>query len=141
MAAATERTDELVREYLLFRGFTAALKQLDAEIKADREKGFRVSGSRGPFPVGRWAGRGTAGLRACLGAALLRRRRRAGLGAASPVRAGLEPGPRGTAAWSSEGGGLPLGIFVPVSLIDGVRGNGAKKRRRVFLLLCCRLVG
>uniref|UniRef100_A0A669Q9N5 WD repeat-containing protein 91 n=1 Tax=Phasianus colchicus TaxID=9054 RepID=A0A669Q9N5_PHACC len=42
MAAATERTDELVREYLLFRGFTAALKQLDAEIKADREKGFRV---------------------------------------------------------------------------------------------------
>ncbi|NWS46188.1 WDR91 protein, partial [Probosciger aterrimus] len=42
MAAAAERTDELVREYLLFRGFTASLKQLDAEIKADREKGFRV---------------------------------------------------------------------------------------------------
>ncbi|XP_017659985.1 PREDICTED: WD repeat-containing protein 91 isoform X2 [Lepidothrix coronata] len=42
MAAAAERTDELVRDYLLFRGFTATLKQLDAEIKADREKGFRV---------------------------------------------------------------------------------------------------
>ncbi|XP_073183464.1 WD repeat-containing protein 91 isoform X1 [Lepidochelys kempii] len=42
MAAAAERTDELVREYLLFRGFTGALKQLDAEIKADKEKGFRV---------------------------------------------------------------------------------------------------
>ncbi|XP_019370514.1 PREDICTED: WD repeat-containing protein 91 isoform X1 [Gavialis gangeticus] len=42
MAGAVERTDELVREYLLFRGFTGALKQLDAEIKADREKGFRV---------------------------------------------------------------------------------------------------
>uniref|UniRef100_A0A8D0GFV3 WD repeat-containing protein 91 n=1 Tax=Sphenodon punctatus TaxID=8508 RepID=A0A8D0GFV3_SPHPU len=42
MAAATERTDELVREYLLFRGFTGALKQLDTEIKADKEKGFRV---------------------------------------------------------------------------------------------------
>ncbi|CAM9860274.1 unnamed protein product [Bubo scandiacus] len=43
MAAAAERTDEQVREYLLFRGFTAAaLKQLDAEVKADREKGFRV---------------------------------------------------------------------------------------------------
>ncbi|XP_054844564.1 WD repeat-containing protein 91 isoform X2 [Eublepharis macularius] len=42
MAAAVERTDELVREYLLFRGFTATLKQLDAEIKADKEKGFRV---------------------------------------------------------------------------------------------------
>lgn len=47
MAAAAERTDELVREYLLFRGFTAALKQLDAEIKADREKGFRVRQGRG----------------------------------------------------------------------------------------------
>ncbi|XP_062838929.1 WD repeat-containing protein 91 isoform X1 [Anolis carolinensis] len=42
MAAAAERTDELVREYLLFRGFTSTLKQLDAEIKADKEKGFRV---------------------------------------------------------------------------------------------------
>ncbi|XP_060101254.1 WD repeat-containing protein 91 isoform X2 [Heteronotia binoei] len=42
MAAAVERTDELVREYLLFRGFTATLKQLDVEIKADKEKGFRV---------------------------------------------------------------------------------------------------
>uniref|UniRef100_A0A8D0CDF0 WD repeat-containing protein 91 n=1 Tax=Salvator merianae TaxID=96440 RepID=A0A8D0CDF0_SALMN len=42
MAAAVERTDELVREYLLFRGFTGTLKQLDAEIKADKEKGFRV---------------------------------------------------------------------------------------------------
>ncbi|XP_007434372.2 WD repeat-containing protein 91 [Python bivittatus] len=42
MAAAAERVDELVREYLLFRGFTGTLKQLDAEIKADKEKGFRV---------------------------------------------------------------------------------------------------
>ncbi|XP_066489856.1 WD repeat-containing protein 91 [Tiliqua scincoides] len=42
MAAAVELTDELVREYLLFRGFTGTLKQLDAEIKADKEKGFRV---------------------------------------------------------------------------------------------------
>lgn len=43
MAEAVERTDELVREYLLFRGFTHTLRQLDAEIKADKEKGFRVS--------------------------------------------------------------------------------------------------
>lgn len=42
MAQAVERTDELVREYLLFRGFTHTLRQLDAEIKADKEKGFRV---------------------------------------------------------------------------------------------------
>lgn len=41
-----ERTDELVREYLLFRGFTHTLRQLDAEIKADKEKGFRVRGRR-----------------------------------------------------------------------------------------------
>lgn len=57
MAEAVERTDELVREYLLFRGFTHTLRQLDAEIKADKEKGFRVraggsgagrGGPRGP---------------------------------------------------------------------------------------------
>ncbi|CAK6434351.1 unnamed protein product [Pipistrellus nathusii] len=42
MAEAVERTDELVREYLLFRGFTYTLRQLEAEIKADKEKGFRV---------------------------------------------------------------------------------------------------
>lgn len=47
MAEAVERTDELVREYLLFRGFTHTLRQLDAEIKADKEKGFRVSGPQG----------------------------------------------------------------------------------------------
>ncbi|XP_067231981.1 WD repeat-containing protein 91 [Chanodichthys erythropterus] len=42
MAAAVERTDDLVREYLLYRGFTSSLKHLDSEIKADKEKGFRV---------------------------------------------------------------------------------------------------
>lgn len=47
MAEAVERTDELVREYLLFRGFTHTLRQLDAEIKADKEKGFRVRGRQG----------------------------------------------------------------------------------------------
>lgn len=47
MAEAVERTDELVREYLLFRGFTHTLRQLDAEIKADKEKGFRVRGLAG----------------------------------------------------------------------------------------------
>lgn len=47
MAEAVERTDELVREYLLFRGFTHTLRQLDAEIKADKEKGFRVRDRQG----------------------------------------------------------------------------------------------
>ncbi|KAK6633042.1 hypothetical protein RUM43_012785 [Polyplax serrata] len=35
-------TDELVREYLLFRGFAGALKAFDADLKLDKDKGFRV---------------------------------------------------------------------------------------------------
>lgn len=42
MGSAVERTDEHVREYLIYRGFTNTLRQLDGEIKADKEKGFRV---------------------------------------------------------------------------------------------------
>uniref|UniRef100_A0A8C1AZ15 WD repeat-containing protein 91 n=1 Tax=Cyprinus carpio carpio TaxID=630221 RepID=A0A8C1AZ15_CYPCA len=42
MASAVERTDDLVREYLIYRGFTSTLKLLDSEIKTDKEKGFRV---------------------------------------------------------------------------------------------------
>ncbi|KAJ0057674.1 hypothetical protein NL108_011605, partial [Boleophthalmus pectinirostris] len=42
MASAVERTDELVREYLIYRGFTNALKHLDSDLKVDRDKGFRV---------------------------------------------------------------------------------------------------
>ncbi|XP_061554135.1 WD repeat-containing protein 91 isoform X3 [Phycodurus eques] len=42
MGSAVERTDEHVRGYLLYRGFTSTLKHLDGEIKADKEKGFRV---------------------------------------------------------------------------------------------------
>ncbi|KTF77649.1 hypothetical protein cypCar_00031222 [Cyprinus carpio] len=42
MASAVERTDDLVREYLIYRGFTSTLKHLDSEIKSDKDKGFRV---------------------------------------------------------------------------------------------------
>lgn len=42
MGSAVERTDEHVREYLIYRGFTNTLRHLDSEIKADKEKGFRV---------------------------------------------------------------------------------------------------
>ncbi|KAG8536588.1 hypothetical protein GDO81_026053, partial [Engystomops pustulosus] len=42
MTSAVERTDDLVREYLTFRGFTITLKHFEADIKADKEKGFRV---------------------------------------------------------------------------------------------------
>jgi hypothetical protein len=34
--------DSLVQEYLLFRGFTACIKVLDAEKKNDRLKGYHV---------------------------------------------------------------------------------------------------
>ncbi|KAG7477133.1 hypothetical protein MATL_G00090910 [Megalops atlanticus] len=42
MGSAVERMDDLVKEYLIYRGFTSTLKHLDSEIKADKEKGFRV---------------------------------------------------------------------------------------------------
>ncbi|CAH0696034.1 unnamed protein product [Spodoptera exigua] len=34
--------DELVREYLLYRGFTSTVKAFDNDLKADKDKGFRV---------------------------------------------------------------------------------------------------
>lgn len=37
--------DELVKEYLLFRGFSQTLKAFDNDLKAEKEKGFRVSTS------------------------------------------------------------------------------------------------
>lgn len=40
--AHLQYVDELVREYLLFRGFSTTLKTFDAELKADKDKGFRV---------------------------------------------------------------------------------------------------
>ncbi|XP_054723207.1 WD repeat-containing protein 91-like [Uloborus diversus] len=33
--------DELVRDYLVFRGFLSALKAFDSEVKADKDRGFR----------------------------------------------------------------------------------------------------
>ncbi|KAJ3605600.1 hypothetical protein NHX12_027645 [Muraenolepis orangiensis] len=45
MSSAVERTDELVREYLTYRGFSSALRHLDSEIRADRERGLRVDRS------------------------------------------------------------------------------------------------
>ena len=41
--AAVGRTDEMIRDYLLFRGFTSTLKAFDTDLKNEREKGFRVS--------------------------------------------------------------------------------------------------
>ncbi|KAI8091447.1 uncharacterized protein B0P05DRAFT_265373 [Gilbertella persicaria] len=36
------QVDELVKEYLLFRGFTATFRALESEIRTDRDKGFQV---------------------------------------------------------------------------------------------------
>ncbi|XP_045777168.1 WD repeat-containing protein 91 [Maniola jurtina] len=40
--AHIQLVDELVREYLLFRGFTTTVKAFDNDLKSDKDKGFRV---------------------------------------------------------------------------------------------------
>ena len=40
--APYQALDDLVREYLLFRGFASSLKAFDVDIKAEKEKGFRA---------------------------------------------------------------------------------------------------
>ena len=37
-----QQMDELVKEYLLFRGFSGTLKALDTDLKSDKDKAFRV---------------------------------------------------------------------------------------------------
>ena len=34
--------DELVKEYLIYRGFSLTVKSFDADLKADKDKSFRV---------------------------------------------------------------------------------------------------
>lgn len=34
--------DELIREYLLFRGFGSTVKSFDSDLKSDKEKSFRA---------------------------------------------------------------------------------------------------
>lgn len=40
--AHLQMIDELVREYLLFRGFIGTVKSFDVDLKNDKDKGFRV---------------------------------------------------------------------------------------------------
>ena len=47
--AAVGRTDEMIRDYLLFRGFTSTLKAFDTDLKNEREKGFRVRNTNDVF--------------------------------------------------------------------------------------------
>lgn len=40
--AHIQYVDELIREYLLYRGFSGTLKAFDSELKVDKDKSFRV---------------------------------------------------------------------------------------------------
>lgn len=43
MAAAVGAIEDILREYLLYRGFVLTLKAFDQERKEDKDKGLRVS--------------------------------------------------------------------------------------------------
>lgn len=43
--AASQFADDLVRDYLRYRGFFVSLRAFDSEVKADKDKAFRVSRS------------------------------------------------------------------------------------------------
>lgn len=40
--AHIQYVDSLIREYMLFRGFSSSLKTFDTELKSDKDRGFRV---------------------------------------------------------------------------------------------------
>lgn len=40
--SSIQQMDELVKEYLLYRGFTGTIRILDSELKLDKDKAFRV---------------------------------------------------------------------------------------------------
>ena len=42
MSSCTQLMDDLVKEYLQFRGFTGTVKALTDELKSDNYKSFRV---------------------------------------------------------------------------------------------------
>lgn len=42
MAAAVPMLDDVIKEYLVFRGFSNTLKSFESDLKADKDKSFRV---------------------------------------------------------------------------------------------------
>lgn len=40
--AHVQHLDELIREYLVYRGFGTTVKAFDVDLKTDKEKSFRV---------------------------------------------------------------------------------------------------
>ena len=43
MATTANALDDLIKEYLIYRGFTATLKCFDGDLKNDKSKSFKVS--------------------------------------------------------------------------------------------------
>ena len=43
MTTAVGALDEAIKEYLVFRGFTATLKQFEQERREDKDKGLKVN--------------------------------------------------------------------------------------------------
>ncbi|KAM7445845.1 WD repeat-containing protein 91 [Porites harrisoni] len=41
-AAAVPMLDDIIKEYLVFRGFSSTLKSFESDLKADKDKSFRV---------------------------------------------------------------------------------------------------
>lgn len=42
MAAAIPMLDDVIKEYLVFRGFSNTLKSFESDLKADKDKSFKV---------------------------------------------------------------------------------------------------
>lgn len=51
MAAAVPMLDDVIKEYLVFRGFSNTLKSFESDLKADKDKSFRVSYLKEILPV------------------------------------------------------------------------------------------
>lgn len=51
MAAAVPMLDDVIKEYLVFRGFSNTLKSFESDLKADKDKSFRVSYFKEIFPA------------------------------------------------------------------------------------------
>ena len=43
MAETSVAVDSMIKEYLVFRGFSLTLKSFEAELKCDKNKQFKVS--------------------------------------------------------------------------------------------------
>ena len=42
MAPPMQTLDDMIREYLIFRGFVTTFKSFEADLKAEKEKGYKA---------------------------------------------------------------------------------------------------